>query len=147
MDMDDRAKFSAESYGEAFLSATAENCATNEMMIRTTQTSGNAPIAMGSSERKPTDSCKLLRAHLTNMNGCVAGDLVLRQDARSENILYGPLSDERRRSGAKDPATLRAEFWPTGWRRCFSVTEPYGYAPSSRRASRPPETQRTHSYL
>jgi murein L,D-transpeptidase YafK len=71
MDMDDRAKFSAESYGEAFLSATAKNCATNEMMIRTTQTSGNAPVAMGSSERKPTDSRKLLMRRIAKVVLCL----------------------------------------------------------------------------
>ena len=36
---------------------------------------------------------------------------MLRQGARSENILYGSLNDEQRRRSAKDPATLRAEFW------------------------------------
>jgi hypothetical protein len=36
--------------------------------------------------------------------------LGLQQGARRENILYGSLSDEQRRSGAKDRATLRAEF-------------------------------------
>jgi hypothetical protein len=45
------------------------------------------------------------------MDGCVPGDLALRQGARRENILYGSLSDEQRRSSAKDRGTLRAEFW------------------------------------
>ena len=36
---------------------------------------------------------------------------MLRQGASSENILYGSLNDEQRRRSAKDPATLRAEFW------------------------------------
>jgi hypothetical protein len=52
-----------------------------------------------------------IRTHLISRNGCVARDLVLRQGARSENILYGSLNDEQRRRSAKDPATLRAEFW------------------------------------
>ena len=52
----------------------------------------------------------LSRTHLLNRNRCVAGDLALRQGARSENILYGSLSDEQRRSSAKDPTTLQAEF-------------------------------------
>jgi hypothetical protein len=30
-------------------------------------------------------------------------------------------------------------FLAGAWRRCSSVTEPFGYAPSSRLASRPPE--------
>jgi hypothetical protein len=51
------------------------------------------------------------RSYLINRNGCVAGDLALRQGARRENILHGSLSDEQRRCSAKDQATLRAEFW------------------------------------
>jgi GxxExxY protein len=83
------------------------------------------------------DEAQSLRTHLINRNGCVAGDLALRQGARRENILYGSLSDEQRRGSAKDPATLGAEFVAGRWRRCSSVTEPYGYAPSSRLARRP----------
>ena len=52
------------------------------------------------------------RTHLLKRNGCVAEDLALRPGARRENILYGSLSDEQRRRRAKDPTTLRAEFWP-----------------------------------
>jgi hypothetical protein len=52
----------------------------------------------------------MTRTHLINWNGRVARDLGLQQGARRENILYGSLSDEQRRSGAKDRATLRAEF-------------------------------------
>jgi hypothetical protein len=37
--------------------------------------------------------------------------LVLQQGARRENILHGSVTDEQRRCGAKDPATLRAKFW------------------------------------
>jgi len=36
-------------------------------------------------------------------NGCVAGDLALEQGARRENILYGSLTNEQRRSSGKDP--------------------------------------------
>ena len=46
MDMDDRAKFSAESYGEAFLSATAENCATNEMTFVARKTADSRKLLM-----------------------------------------------------------------------------------------------------
>ena len=46
---------------------------------------------------------KVSRTHLINRNGGVAGDLVLRRGARSENILYGSLNDEQRRCSAKDP--------------------------------------------
>jgi len=53
----------------------------------------------------------LLRTHLINRNGCVARDLALRQGERREKILYGSLSDEQRRRGVKDRATLRAEWW------------------------------------
>jgi hypothetical protein len=53
----------------------------------------------------------LLRTHLINRNGCVARNLALRQGERRENILYGSLSDEQRRRGVKDRATLRAEWW------------------------------------
>jgi len=72
--------------------------------------------------------------------------LALRQGARRKNILHGSLTDEQRRRTGKDPATLRAKFWPAagpesfrGWRRCLSVTERSGYAPSSRLASRLPQ--------
>src|SRR5437870_4280628 len=53
------------------------------------------------------------RTHRINRDrdGCVAGDFALRRGARRENILYGSLNDEQRRRSAKDPATLRAEFW------------------------------------
>jgi len=54
-------------------------------------------------------------ARVVNRNGCVARNLALRQGERRENILYGSLSDEQRRRGVKDRATLRAEWWrPTG---------------------------------
>ena len=53
----------------------------------------------------------MLRTHLINRNGCVAGDLALAQGARRENILYGSLTDEQRRRRVKDRTTLRAEFW------------------------------------
>jgi hypothetical protein len=56
------------------------------------------------------------RTHLINRNRCVARDLVLRQGARRENILYGSLSDEQRRRRTKDRATLGAEFWRTAGR-------------------------------
>jgi hypothetical protein len=56
-------------------------------------------------------SAVLFRTHLINRNGCVARDLALLQGARRENILYGSLNDEQRRSRAKGRATLRAEFW------------------------------------
>ena len=35
-------------------------------------------------------------------NGCVAGNLAMRQGARSKNILYGSLSDEQRSRSVKD---------------------------------------------
>jgi hypothetical protein len=35
-------------------------------------------------------------------NGCVAGDLALRQGARRENILHGSLTNEQRRCSGKD---------------------------------------------
>ncbi len=53
----------------------------------------------------------MLRTHLINRNGCIAGDLALGQGARRENILYGSLTDEQRRHSVKDRTTLRAEFW------------------------------------
>jgi len=53
----------------------------------------------------------VVRTHLMNRNGCVAGDLARRQDARRENILHGSLSDEQRRRRAKDPGTRRADLW------------------------------------
>jgi hypothetical protein len=53
----------------------------------------------------------IVRTHLMNRNGCVAGDLARRQDARRENILHGSLSDEQRRRRAKDPGTRRADLW------------------------------------
>ena len=87
-------------------------------------------------------------------NGCVARDLALRQGARKKNILHGSLTDEQLRRSAKDPATLRAKFWRApgpeslrGWRRCFSVAERSGYAPSSRLARCPPELSARGPYL
>ena len=64
------------------------------------------------------------RTHLINRNGCVAGDLALRQGARRENILYGSLSDEQRRCS------------PESFRGYSSVIPQLrdGYAPSSRLA-------------
>jgi hypothetical protein len=53
----------------------------------------------------------VVRTHLINRNGCVAGDLARRQGARRENILHGSLSDEQRRRRAKDPGTRRADLW------------------------------------
>ena len=53
----------------------------------------------------------VVRTHLMNRNGCVAGDLARRQDARRENILHASLSDEQRRRRAKDPGTRRADLW------------------------------------
>src|SRR6266496_4401386 len=44
-------------------------------------------------------------------------------------------------------ATLRAKLWATCWRRCSSVTEHVGYAPSSRLASRPQELSAHIPYL
>src|SRR5438552_16113275 len=44
-------------------------------------------------------------------------------------------------------ATLRAKLWRTAGLRCSSVTERFGYAPSSRLASRPPELSTPISYL
>src|ERR1700736_3730841 len=67
---------------------------------------------------------KTRRTHLISRNGCVAGDLALRQGARRENILYGSLSDEQRRCS------------PESFRGYSSVipTRRDGYAPLSRLA-------------
>src|SRR5579871_2026110 len=64
------------------------------------------------------------RAHIKIGNGRVAGDLVLQQGARRENILYGSSTHEQRCSSAKDPATRRAVFWRA----------PGGVAPQSQSA-------------
>src|SRR5207244_1199811 len=71
-------------------------------------------VSLPSKGRWQGEGCSVVtrsQTHLINRNGCVAGDLALRQGARTENILYGSLSDANRRSSVKDPATLRAEFW------------------------------------
>jgi AhpC/TSA family len=65
----------------------------------------------GVSVDPPESHTRFIRTHLINRDGCVAGDLALWQGARRENILYGSLSDEQRRRGGENPATLRAEFW------------------------------------
>ena len=52
-----------------------------------------------------------LRAYNKMRNGRVARDLGVLQGARRENILYGYLTDEQRRSSPKDRATRRAVFW------------------------------------
>ncbi len=83
----------------------------------------------------------MIRTHLVNRNGCVAGDLALRQGARRENILRGSLTDEQRRRSGKDPATHVGRVLAGRWRRCSLVIPRRrdGYAPSSLLASRPLE--------
>jgi hypothetical protein len=54
----------------------------------------------------------MLRTHLINSNGCVAGDLAPQQGARRENIVYGSVTNEQRCRSVEDRTTLRAELWP-----------------------------------
>ena len=63
------------------------------------------------------------------------------RDGDDETVQF--IHGEKRCRSAKDQATLWAKFW----RRCFSVTERSGYAPSSRLASRPPELSALIPYL
>ena len=54
-----------------------------------------------------TDSQSGFRAYNKMRKGRVARDLTLVQGARRENILYGSLTDEQRRSSGKDPQPCR----------------------------------------
>jgi hypothetical protein len=79
-------------------------------------------------KNQPSTAWFRLRAYNKMGKGRVARGLAMLPGARRENILYGSSTDEQRSSSGKDRQ-------PGG---LFSG-EPFGYAPASRLASRPPE--------
>jgi len=79
-----------------------------------------------------------LRAYNKMRNGRVARDLGLVQGARRENIRRDirPTSNA---AAAPKIGNPEGRFLAGARQRCSSVTERFGYAPSSRLAGRPPE--------
>jgi hypothetical protein len=80
-------------------------------LARPSRASGFAQIPFAASQAAQVDNytilttdfyVKALRAHIKMRNGRVAGDLVMLQGARRENILHGSSTDEQRSSSAKD---------------------------------------------
>ena len=60
--------------------------------------------------------------------------MAFRQGAARKHPLYGAVIEPQRRRKAIFTSTLRADAAFAGVRRCSSVTDPLGYAPSSRLA-------------
>src|SRR6266446_9060722 len=90
--------YSLEEFLECFPSVT------RDLACRVLERSENALLS---------SSVKILLEPISQIgNGRVARDLALRQGTRRENTLHGSLTDEQRRRSGKDPATLRAKFWP-----------------------------------
>jgi len=81
------------------------------------------------------------------MDGRVAGDLALRQGAREGEyplwIFKRRATPQQRQRSRNPPGWVLAGTW----RRCSSVAEPCGYAPSSRIARRPSELSAPSPYL
>jgi len=73
--------------------------------------------------------------------------LALQQGARRENILYGSLTDEQRRCSGKDPQPSGLSSGDLLAALLLSHRAAFGYASSSRLASRPPELSAHIPYL